>query len=141
VLVHDVNGRLTYVLQHDLGYEANAGINVNFQVVDAMWYGINQYVFYHWTDTIDLGVRVEWFRDEDNARVLAIPLGFAVTGGNYVATTFGFNWRPCENVILRPELRWDWSDVDPPGRRATGMYDDFTKESQLTLGLDLILKL
>ena len=54
----------------------------------------------------EFGLRVEWFRDEENARVLGIPLEGGV-GGNYVATTVGMNIYPsiCEGLQIRPELR------------------------------------
>jgi hypothetical protein len=139
VLLHEINCRWTYVFQHDFGIEANAELDQNFNLSDAKWYGINQYLFYRLRDDLDLGVRVEWFRDQDNARVLGVPLQPFTSGGNYVATTFGLNWHPREKVVLRPEIRWDWSDVDPPGRGASGMFIDFTKTTQLLVGLDLII--
>jgi hypothetical protein len=139
VLLHQINCRWTYVFQHDFGIEQNAEIDNNFMLSDAKWYSINQYLFCRLRDNLDFGVRVEWFRDQDNARVLAIPVEPLTSGGNYVATTFGLNWRPYEKVVLRPEIRWDWSDVDPPGLIANGMFIDFTKQNQLLLSLDLII--
>jgi hypothetical protein len=31
--------------------------------------------------------------------------GFA---GTFSEVTAGLNWRPCANLVVRPELRWDW---------------------------------
>ena len=141
VLLHQISCRWTYVFQHDFGIEENAEIDRNFMLSDAKWYSVNQYLFCRLRDNLDFGVRVEWFRDQDNARVLGIPVEPLTSGGNYVATTFGLNWRPYEKVVLRPEIRWDWSDVDPPdiGRVTDGMFIDFTKKDQLLLSLDLII--
>jgi len=130
---------LQYVFQHDFGIEANAEVNRNFELDNAKWYGINQYLVYTIGETLDIGLRVEWFRDQDNARVLAIPLESEVTGGNYFATTVGLNWMPCDYAYLRPELRWDSSDVDPPGG-SDGMFKDFSSRNQLTAAVDLIVR-
>ncbi len=140
VFMRRLTRRLRYVFQHDFGTEELASINSNFRFDDAKWYGINQYLFYALNARTDLGLRVEWFRDEDNARVLGIPIDPLVNGGNYVAFTFGMNWKPRPYVILRPEVRWDWSDVDAPLLGLLGMYNDFEEESQLTLALDLITR-
>jgi hypothetical protein len=131
---------LTYVFQHDFGIEANAETNRDFQRVDAIWYGITQYVMCTVCPTVDVGARVEWFRDQDNARVLGIPLESLVDGGNYVAVTLGLNWHPHDSVTLRSELRWDYSDVDAPALDNSGMYDDFQDKRQLTLGTELLVR-
>jgi hypothetical protein len=140
VLVRQLGCRFTYVFQHDFGIEANREINAAFEFDDAKWYSINQYLYYRCRENLDFGLRVEWFRDQDNAQVLGIPLQPFVTGGNYVAATFGLNWRPHKNVVLRPEIRYDVSDVDPP-LGFDGMFRDFTKDSQLTIAFDLIINL
>jgi hypothetical protein len=88
------------------------------------------------TDTTSLGLRMEWFRDEENSRVLAIPIDSAASGGNYYEASLGLNWRPSPRFTLRPELRWDWSDVTPQGDR--GMYNDFLDKNQFTFATDLI---
>jgi len=138
VLAHQVTCRLRYVLQHDFGIEANAELGRDGQRNDAKWYGINQYLYLSVNDATSLGLRLEWFRDQDNARVLAIPIESLVGGGDYFAATFGANWEPYDSVVLRPEVRWDRSDVDPPGA-AQGMFNDFSRGSQFTFGLDLIV--
>lgn len=140
VLTRQINPRLRYVFQHDFGIEERAAVNSRWMWDEARWYGINQYFFYKLSRATELGLRVEWFRDEDNARVLAVPFDPVVDGGNYVGLTFGVNWKPSECVVLRPEIRWDWSDVEAPTLNNFGMFDDFQKNDQFTLGLDLITK-
>lgn len=146
VFDYDINCRLKYVLQHDNFWQDNTGVVAG---EDAEWYGINQYLFYTVNDCWKLGVRAEWFRDDDGARAAgfgspiresaafngagnAIPQ--AAAAGNYYNITVGANWTPRSNLTVRPELRFDWSDgtIGQP-------YDDFTKDSQMTAALDAIL--
>jgi hypothetical protein len=128
--------RLHYVFQHDLGYQQNGAVRVrDGSLIDARWYSIVQYLHYQLNCCTDLGLRVEWFRDEQNSRILAIPTD-EYSGGNYVALTLGLNWRPHPRLRFRPELRWDHSNTEGPG--VDGMYDVFRKKDQVTLAIDLI---
>jgi hypothetical protein len=133
-------GAVTYVFEHTLGTEENAEFDNEFQRDTAKWYGINQYLFTDISEKLTTGMRIEWFRDQDNARVLQLPLESAVSGGNYVGLTLGFNWRPTCNLIVRPELRYDYSDVEPFGFGNNGVYNDFTSRDQLTLAIDAIFR-
>jgi hypothetical protein len=127
--------RMAYILEHNFGVEDGAASEDNAQV-PAHWYGISQYIVYQVSCQTQVGLRAEWFRDEENARVLSIPVDESV-GGNYVALTVGANYRPVrfEKLEIRPELRWDWSDTQNTSLGVQGMYDDFTKHHQLTLAL------
>ncbi len=103
----------------------------------AMWYGIDQYVYYRWRENWRLGTRVEWFRDEDGTRVgLTEPSNpnMAPLAGSYASWTVGANWTPLRNLSLRPELRWDTY------RGAARPFDDGTKTYQLLLGGDAIVQ-
>ncbi len=131
VLTHHVNERTRYILQHDLGYQERG---TPFSLRTAKWYGVNQYLITDVTDCLSAGSRFEWFRDHNNARIL----GFPTEGANYFNFTVGLNWRPAPNMVIRPELRWDWSNVTPPFG-LNGVYDDFSDKNQFTLGTDLIL--
>jgi hypothetical protein len=129
--------RLKYVFQHDLGVEQNG--KASHGTLDAaQWYGINQYLLYEVNDCWSVGCRFEWFCDEDHSRVVAVPIGTG-TGGNYYALTLGGNWTPWQNVLFRPEIRWDWSDTEIPVL-AAGAFDDFSADSQLTAAFDLIVR-
>ncbi len=61
------------------------------------------------------------------------------TGDNYVGLTLGMNWRPSECFRLRPELRWDRSDVSAQSLGVGGMFDSFGDNDQLTLAVDMLL--
>ncbi len=132
----NVTDSIQYVLQHDSGWQDGGA-----QAADSEWYGINQYLFYAINDCWKAGARFEWFRDDDGTRLAAAPirdggalLPFGDLAGNYYNIALGLNWRPNANVIVRPEIRWDWSDgtVAQP-------YDNFTKDSQMTAAFDAIL--
>ena len=96
-----VTDKFNYVLQSDLLRVASTGEdNV----------GIHQYFLYSLTDKVGLGTRLEWWKADTNT-------GYAPHGGvlpesgsfSYYAATFGVNYKPTQNLIIRPEYRYDWS--------------------------------
>ena len=124
----------SYVLQHDHGWHENyfaAG-------GPAEWYGINQYLFYDVNRCWRLGGRFEWFRDDDGARVAGVRPGNPYAGnspGDFCQIGLGANYQPHANVLVRPELRWDWYDGNgvPP-------FDANRSRSAFLGGLDVILR-
>ncbi len=138
VYTRQLNRKLRYVAQHDFGSEANAEFDRQFNRDSAKWYGLNQYLFLDINSRLTAGMRFEWFRDQDNARVLGIPFEALVSGGNYTELTYGLNWKATDHMTFRPELRWDWSDVNPPA--GNGMFDDFSDRNQFTASMDMILQ-
>lgn len=107
VVKHDIMEGLHYTFQHDHGFANKiAGLG------DATWYGINQYLTYDIQDDLGVGIRAEWFRDDDGYRV-ASP-GRTLThfpGANsYYEVTAGLNWKPLKWVSVRPNVRYDWAD-------------------------------
>jgi hypothetical protein len=127
--------RLAYVMEHNFGVEDNAASRENGDKT-AHWYGIVNYLVWQINCETQFGLRVEWFRDEENARVLGIPLEGG-QGGNYVATTLGMNIYPsiCEGLQIRPELRYDWSDTEFESLGVNGMFDDFRDGDQFTVAI------
>lgn len=126
VLTLKITDKWTYVLQHDLG------INSNLATANTSWYGINQELFYKINDCWSAGGRMEWFRDDDGVRVVA------GNAGNYYEATMGLNFKPHSNLMLRPELRWDWYE----GSVATATshpFNDGQSNNQFSAGFDMIL--
>jgi len=125
VVSHSFTNQLQYVFQHDFGYQQQAAAFGK----DAYWYGINQYMFYDFTNTISGGIRGEWFRDNNGTR---LNIG---TPGNYFELTAGLNWKPRDWLTLRPEVRYDWADSN------VNTYDNRTKDHQLEFAIDMVLEL
>ncbi len=137
-----VTDYLTWVIQHDYG-QNNAP-----RVGKEEWYGVNNYLFYELNDRWDVGLRFEWFRDDQGSRVTGIrptnalaPNGVLPAGaffpGDFYEVTLGLNWKPRQNIILRPEVRWDWYDAI--GTVNPLPYDSGDRASQFMFGCDLIV--
>lgn len=131
-----------YVLQVNFGVE-NDGARTG---EDAEWYGLCNYLFYTINPKWTAGFRAEWLRDDDglfygagnvpgNGRAWAGGPGFC---GDWFELSWGLNYRPCPNAVVRPEIRYDWYNGT---RDVKGdfPFDDGTKTYQLTVGADLII--
>lgn len=127
VVTYQLTDAWTYVFQSDLGIQSNRPGGAR----DNDWYGVNQYLFYAINSCWSAGFRFEWFNDEDGARVN----GAFANRGDYFNLTAGLNYKPNANVIIRPELRYDWFDATAPGAVLPfGNGDD----EQFSAGLDFI---
>jgi hypothetical protein len=122
--------KLHYIFQHDLGLITNEpGVN-------SQWYGINQYLLYSLNDCWGIGGRFEWFRDDDGARVIVNDQGVG-NAGDYYALSLGLNWKPHANVVLRPELRYDWYEGNI--NSGAGPFNDGANSTQFGGGIDFIV--
>jgi len=143
VYTRKMNSRLTYILQHDYGWQAQGANN---GAATAQWYGLNQYLLYQLSCDWWGGVRFEWFRDDDGTRVAALgdsqtrantnPAGVGGFEGNFYELSVGLNYKPvCNpNLVVRPEVRWDWYE-------GAGLpFDDGAKDKQFTFAVDAIIK-
>jgi hypothetical protein len=86
-------------------------------------FGINQYLIYSLSDCLAAGGRFEWYDQE----------GVFSNYGNdtdLYALTMGLNVKPHANVVIRPEIRWDWDDDEVAG------LDE--GDDQTTFGIDTI---
>jgi Putative beta-barrel porin-2, OmpL-like. bbp2 len=101
------------------------------RVKDTKWYGYTVNLFYTVLAQLRLGGRLEWFRDENGTRtaVLKRP-GF---DASFFEMTLGVTYTPWRSVIIRPELRVDWSPDARP-------YNDQTKKVQAVPAVDLIVR-
>lgn len=117
------------------------------RVGGAKAYGVSQTLTYAINDQWSIGARGEIFRDEqgffvagftdnaDPARVLRgdAPVGFVGNSGTtYGAITVGANYKPCDGITLRPEIRYDSS--------LTGVkaFDAGNNTDQWTFAMDVI---
>lgn len=137
VIKHDIIEGLHYTFQHDHGF-ANKIVGGQ----DATWYGLNNYLTYDIQDGLSVGVRGEWFRDDDGFRV-ASPgrtLTFFPGANSYYAVTAGLNWKPLKWVTVRPNVRYDWNDG--PAAFGNGHGDTgfaATKKDQFLFSTDLVV--
>jgi hypothetical protein len=132
-------------LTTDLNYITDEGLK-------ASGWGIAQYAAYAINDHWTVGVRGEIWRDADGAFVAAFPNSrdfvkaeeglpnTSFTGGKttYTALTLGANYKPTiedkrfEGLVIRPELRWDWSSSTSP-------FNSLHSDSQFTAGIDVVI--
>lgn len=157
VAKHDFMEDLHFVMQHDHGFADNAVVDAGGSVHDASWYGINSYLFYDLTETLSIGLRGEWFRDDDGFRVfspgrtlsLVDPIYVTddqgnVTGLNrpssYYEFTLGLNWKPLKWVMLRPNLRYDWADnANAFNNGGADVNYAGNRQSQLLFSTDVVI--
>jgi hypothetical protein len=162
VFTHKFNECVKYVIQHDLGVDNDAGISEQLPVGvapnvpgiprrDGRWYSIVQYLQYDVSPRWSMGLRFEWFRDGDGTRVGGIgsPHGWELGPnpalneigwvGDFYELTAGVHWSPRENILFRPEVRWDWYNgaTDAQDRLP---YSSGLRRDQFTYALDLIVK-
>jgi hypothetical protein len=129
VLKWQMSDRLNYVIQGEYQSDTEKSFLPSETI---KYYGISQYLFYTLSDSLAAGMRVEWFRGENKWFIFPAE-SFTATG-----LTFGLNYRPYRNVVIRPEIRWDsWSGS--PNDLALE-FDDFERSSQFSGGFDCIIK-
>lgn len=103
VLDVQLTDRLNYVFVHDLGINYALGGAAG----NAEWYGITQYLLYTINDCWKAGFRFEWFDDADGIRISTVNDG--LNDLHYWGATVGLNWQPTPNIIVRPEMRFDFA--------------------------------
>jgi Putative beta-barrel porin-2, OmpL-like. bbp2 len=109
-----------YVLQHDLvAADGLLGLDQdNFDV------GVNQYLFRTLNDCWKIGGRFEWWSTDQLTPGENISF-FEITGG--------INYRPHANVIVRPEIRYDFTSDEEAVEVAQGR--EYDREE---FGIDVI---
>jgi hypothetical protein len=118
VYTHTFNTRLSYNLDCLYGFTTNVP-DMGF----ANWFGVNNYLTYTLTPRLNVNSRLEFFDDIQGQR----------TGsrGLYTALTLGLNFRLRADIVLRPEVRYDYNDRTRPFEDHHGLF---------TAGTDLILR-
>jgi hypothetical protein len=104
-----------YVFETDWAHSDGFFDDDDFEADDI---GIVNYLFYTLNDCWKAGGRIEWWKSN------------TVTGEStsFYELTGGFNYRPHANVVIRPEIRYDWTPSDEA-------VEDFTEE---IFGIDAI---
>jgi hypothetical protein len=65
--------------------------------------GYNNYLFYTLNDCWKAGGRLEWYKTDSFS---------ADQSESFWEATLGVNYKPHANVVVRPEIRWDWTDAE-----------------------------
>ena len=128
VVTHQINECLEYVFHHDYFLNSDNPAVADNEVTAG---GLNQYLFWTKSNCIKYGLRAEWFNDDEGQRVATNDPTYA--GGDFYAVTAGVNYTPNSNVIIRPEVRYDWF-------HGTGNpFADGTADDQFFYGVDMIV--
>lgn len=100
-----LSSKWQYVFQSDL-----LDTTASAAVPEALSYGVNQYLFYTINDCWKWGTRVEWWKSNQ------------VTGetSSFNAVTTGLNYKASANLLVRPEVKWNWTPSDQAFENATG---------------------
>jgi hypothetical protein len=117
VLDVDLTDRLCYAIQSDFLRVSN---------LDVTTFGVNQYLLYDINKWLAVGTRAEWWK---------------ARGVSYYGITAGFNIHPTGNLIIRPEVRYQYS---PSGNEFSGIQNaqnpaGLPLNEGAILGIDAIL--
>jgi hypothetical protein len=114
--------KLNSNLQLDYGREANAFLSDGVTQANAEWYAAGLWLTYDFTDKIELAFRQDYLKDRNGSRWAAGTGGAVANGGSdslapgvtpeLYSSTITLNYKPIDNVQIRPEVRWDHSDKD-----------------------------
>jgi hypothetical protein len=135
VLKHKWTDRLTQVTGTGAGMERAVpglgaplidGVPQNAQAKYDTWYYFANGFLYSFTDTLTGVWRSEVFWDTNGARTGQL------VGDRYYEMTLGARYKPKDWLLIRPEVRYDWSQFHPA-------YSNDTRKSQLTLAFDIIV--
>ena len=156
VIKHDIIEGLHYTFQNDWGQAENAVTNLSGQFQNASWYGLNNYIIYDIMENLGIGLRGEWFRDQNGTRVFSPgrtlglidpvvdPITQEFTGlskpASYYAFTLGLNWKPLKWAMVRPSIRYDWSDNANAFNNGTAAVDwKGNRQDQLLFSTDFVI--
>lgn len=116
VWTHQWTEKLTQVMDSYFTWEDDVPNAINSRGIasrrDSTWYGISYMLNYKFNDYLNATGRFEWFGDNHGVRT-----GFQ---GNFFSLTTGLGYTPFPNdpwlsgLLIRPELRWDFSSNNDP---------------------------
>jgi hypothetical protein len=121
-----------YALETNYGYQDHAVV-VRRGRAHGDWFGVANYLFYDINDCWSFGMRYEWFNDGDGVVVSAVgPPSTSPALSDYSALSFGLNYKPNKNVVVRTEMRYDHSTAP--------VFENFTTQDQFLWATDLIVR-
>lgn len=90
---------LKYVAQSDYRNSDNSFATPGLDIEE---YGLSQYLLYRINEFVGAGTRIEWWKSNR----------LTPDSQSYYELTMGLNVRPATNVVVRPEVRYDWTPGD-----------------------------
>ena len=126
---------LTLGLNGDYGWEedeASLAAAATRQNNDASWWGWAGYAAYDWTETLRSALRLEYFKDVDGIRTLAVAAGTPVALYSVTATLQYKIWK---GLVGRLEYRHDDADRKAFSVRTPGLVPTAKTQDTFTLAL------
>ncbi len=108
VLDFTLSKKWEYVFQSDL---LTADPNANNSTGSALSYGVNNYLFYTINDCWKWGTRAEWWKS-NTTQVTEMA--------SFYEIATGLNYKVNANLIVRPEVKWNWTGSQEAFNNATG---------------------
>ncbi|MCC4796731.1 MULTISPECIES: outer membrane beta-barrel protein [Enterovibrio] len=123
-LTHALNPDLQLAAEFIYGFQEAGDVSAApvFITEDSGWMGLNVAARYKLDDNLHMGVRAEWFDDENAANVLWSSVG--ATGGDVYSLTANLSWSANQYIKISPELRYDTYKGQGAGLFAGGKSDD-----------------
>ena len=151
---HRIGCNWTWAIEHDFGSAKDAAAIMdsygNITHDTGNWYSLVNYIYRDISPNMTLGFRFEWFKDRNYTRTIgdyAVNelLGYRWTGDNFYDFSLGLNWNVCRYITLRPEVRYDYSDVkmvslDDSTEYVPGVFDGFADSKMWTIGGDVMIE-
>lgn len=109
IYTHKINARLNYTLEGLLGFTTNVP-----DIGTAWWFGNLHYLTYDFTPRLSGTTRLEFFDDVQGQRTT-----FA---GLYTTLTAGLAFKPRKDLVVRPELRYDYNADSRPFENNHGLF-------------------
>jgi hypothetical protein len=126
ILTTELSDRLTNIIQTDYLYTWNAA-----QERQRNTFGAINYFIYQLNERWSAGSRTEWFN-------YSTP---TVQNADLYNQTVGLNYRPNQNLIFRPEVRWIWDKngvAGPVGANEISPNTGLPMPSMTVFGTDMI---
>lgn len=125
--------RLKYIVNHDYSFQAGSP---SFDTPSMKSYGLTQYLLYNLTDNVAAGTRLDVYRDAGWSAT-GFRTGNATSPSTYTNLTLGINIKQGKHIRWRPEVRWDWQDLDNPAD--VPAFNAGKSTTQFTFGTDVVV--
>lgn len=101
-------------------------------------YAVVNYLTKQINDKVAVGMRHEWFYAGDGGIVQSVGGAPAGGGAHFHDLTLGMNYQVRNNIMIKPEVRYDWIDSEFIDRFGA-VFDGATRQSQFTWGAQAVV--